>query len=55
VTDPKLYPNADGMRTALEEVAKRVPAARNKNTEEFANTRLLDELQREGFFKQVYK
>jgi hypothetical protein len=55
VTDRKLYPNVDGMRTALEEVAKRVPAAKNRKPEEFINTRFLDELDKEGFFKQVYQ
>jgi NitT/TauT family transport system substrate-binding protein len=54
-TDRKLYPNLDGMRTALEEVAKRVPAAKNRKPEEFVNTRFLDELDKEGFFKQLYK
>ena len=54
-TDRKLYPNIEGMRIALEEVAKRVPAAKNKKPEEFVNTRFLDELDKEGFLKQVYK
>jgi ABC-type nitrate/sulfonate/bicarbonate transport system substrate-binding protein len=54
-TDRKLYPNVDGMRTALDEVAKRVPAAKNRKPEEFINTRFLDELDKEGFFKQVYQ
>jgi NitT/TauT family transport system substrate-binding protein len=54
-TDRKLYPNVEGMRIALEEVAKRVPAAKNKKPEEFINTRFLDDLDKEGFLKQVYK
>jgi NitT/TauT family transport system substrate-binding protein len=54
-TDRKLYPNVEGMRIALEEVAKRVSAAKNKKPEEFVNTRFLDELDKEGFLKQVYK
>jgi NitT/TauT family transport system substrate-binding protein len=54
-TDRKLYPNVDGMRTALDEVAKRVPAAKNRKPEEFINTRFLDELDKEGFLKQLYK
>jgi NitT/TauT family transport system substrate-binding protein len=52
-TDRKLYPNMDGMRTALEEVAKRVSAAKNRKPQEFVNTRFLDELEKEGFFKQM--
>ena len=50
-TDRKLYPNLEGMRTALEEVAKRVAAAKNRKPEEFVNTRFLDELNKEGFFQ----
>ena len=55
VTDQSGYPNMEGMRNAMEEVAQRVPAVRSKKPEEFVNTRFLKELEKEGFFKQLYK
>jgi len=39
----------------LEEVAKRLPAARDKKPEDFINMRFLNELEKEGFFKELYK
>ena len=53
VTDYSGYPNLDGMRNAMEEVAQRVPAVKSKKPEEFVNTRFLKELEKEGFFKQL--
>jgi NitT/TauT family transport system substrate-binding protein len=53
VTDYSGYPNLDGIRNAIDEVAQRVPAARNKKPEEFVNTRFLKELEKEGFPKQL--
>ncbi len=52
VTDYSAYPNLDGMRNALEEVAQRVPAAKSKKPEDFVDTRFLKELEKEGFLKQ---
>jgi NitT/TauT family transport system substrate-binding protein len=54
ITDPKAYPNLEGIRFALEEVAKRSPAAKGKKPEEFVNLKFLEELEREGFFKEIY-
>jgi NitT/TauT family transport system substrate-binding protein len=54
ITDPKAYPNMEGIRFALEEVAKRLPAAKTRKPEEFVNLRFLQELEREGFFKELY-
>lgn len=51
-TDYSAYPNLDGIRIAIEEVAGRVPAAKNKRPEEFIDTRFLKELDKEGFFNQ---
>jgi ABC-type nitrate/sulfonate/bicarbonate transport system substrate-binding protein len=53
VTDYSGYPNLEGIRNAIDEVAQRVPAARHKKPEEFVNTRFLKELEKEGFFKQL--
>jgi ABC-type nitrate/sulfonate/bicarbonate transport system substrate-binding protein len=53
VTDYSAMPNLEGIRNAIEEVAERVPAARNKKPEEFVNLRFLKELEAEGFFKKL--
>ena len=55
VTDQSAYPNMEGMRNAMEEVAQRVPGVKSKKPEDFVNTRFLRELEKEGFFKQLYK
>lgn len=52
VTDYSANPNLEGIRNAIEEVAQRVPAAKNKKPEDFIDTRFLKELERENFFKQ---
>ena len=54
ITDPKVYPNLDGVRVALEEVAKRSPAAKGRKPEEFVNLRFLQELEKEGFYRELY-
>jgi len=54
-TDRNMYPNMDGMRSGIEEVAKRIPAAKGKRAEDFVNMRFLEELEKEGFFKEIYK
>jgi NitT/TauT family transport system substrate-binding protein len=54
ITDLRAYPNLEGIRFALEEVAKRAPAARGRKPEEFVNLRFLQELEKEGFYKQLY-
>ena len=51
VTDYSAYPNLEGMRNALDEVAQRVPAAKNRKPEDFIDTRFLRELEKEGFLK----
>ena len=55
VTDYSGYPNLQGVRNAMDEVAMRVPAVKNKKPEDFVNTRFLMELKAEGFLKQVSK
>ena len=53
VTDYSAYPNMEGMRNALEEVAQRVPAAKSKKPEDFVDTRFLKEFEKEGFLKPI--
>ena len=52
VTDESGYPNMEGIRNAMDEVAQRVPAVKSKKPEDFVNTRFLKELDKEGFFKR---
>jgi NitT/TauT family transport system substrate-binding protein len=53
VTDYSGTPNLEGIRNAIDEVAQRVPAAKNKKPEDFVNLRFLKELEAEGFFKKL--
>lgn len=55
VTDYSGYPNLEGVRNAMDEVALRVPTVKKRKAEEFVNTRFLKELEQEGFFKQLQK
>jgi NitT/TauT family transport system substrate-binding protein len=54
-TDRRAWPNMQGFRYAIEELGKRVPAAKDKKPEDFINMRFLNELEKEGFFKELYK
>lgn len=55
VTDETCYPNMEGIRNAMDEVAQRVTAVKSKKPEDFVNTRFLKELEKEGFFGQATK
>jgi len=55
VTDYSAYPNLEGLRNAIDEVATRVPAAKNKRPEDYIDTKFLKELEQEGFFKQFQR
>ena len=55
VTDETCYPNMEGIRNAMDEVAQRVTAVKSKKSEDFVNTRFLKELEKEGFFRQATK
>jgi ABC-type nitrate/sulfonate/bicarbonate transport system substrate-binding protein len=52
VTDYSAYPNLEGLRNAIDEVATRVPAAKNRRPEDYIDTKFLKELEQEGFFRQ---
>jgi len=54
-TDRRAFPNMDGMRIAVDEVARRIPAARGKKPEDFVNLKFLEELEKDGFYKQLYR
>jgi NitT/TauT family transport system substrate-binding protein len=55
VTDELCYPNMEGIRNAMDEVAQRVSAVKSKKPEDFVNTGFLKELEKEGFFRQIMK
>jgi len=55
VTDYSAYPNLEGVQNAMDEVAVRVSAVKNKKPADFVNTRFLRELENEGFFKSLSK
>jgi NitT/TauT family transport system substrate-binding protein len=55
VTDYTGYPNLEGVRNAMDEVALRLPAVKNKKPEDFVNTRFLKELEKDGFVKTFSK
>jgi hypothetical protein len=44
-----------GVRNAIDEVAQRVPAVKTKTPEEFIDTRILQELEKEGFFRLLQR
>lgn len=54
-TDRRAFPNMQGFRYAVDELARRLPAAKDKKAEDFVNMRFLNELEKEGFFKELYK
>ena len=45
----KPYPTLEGFKTIFEDLAKRVPAAKNANPKEFVDTRFIEEFDRSGF------
>jgi ABC-type nitrate/sulfonate/bicarbonate transport system substrate-binding protein len=51
----KPYPTLDGFKTLFEDLAKRVPAARNANPKEFVDTRFIEEFDRSGYIDSLYK
>jgi len=55
VTPRKPYPTVEGMKTVLDELALKVPAARTAQPREFMDTRFIEELDRSGFIDELYK
>ncbi len=48
------YPTLDGLQTILDDLAENDPRARSIQPRQLVNTRFLDELEAEGFFKQLW-
>ena len=55
VTPRKPYPTVEGMKTVLDELALKVPAAKTAQPREFIDTRFIEELDRSGFIDGLYK
>jgi sulfonate transport system substrate-binding protein len=49
------YPNAEGVKTLLDDMAPRTPKAATADPKSFVDMTLVQELEAAGFFKQLYK
>jgi NitT/TauT family transport system substrate-binding protein len=47
-TQPKPYPSIEGFQAILNDLSKRMPAAKNANPREFSDPRWIEELERDG-------
>jgi len=51
----KPYPSAEGFKTILDELAKKLPAARTANPRDFMDARFIQELDKSGYIDGMYK
>ncbi|MGH7875940.1 MAG: ABC transporter substrate-binding protein [Candidatus Binatia bacterium] len=51
----KPYPTLEGFKTIFEDLARRVPAAKNANPKEFVDTRFIEEFDKSGYIDGLYK
>ena len=51
----KPYPSAEGFKTILDELAKKLPAARNANPRDFMDVRFIHELDKSGYIDGLYR
>jgi NitT/TauT family transport system substrate-binding protein len=51
----KPYPTLEGFKTIFDDLAKRVPAAKNANPKEFIDTRFIEELDKSGYIDGLYR
>jgi len=49
------YPNAEGVKTLLDDIAPRTPKAASADPKSFVDLSLVQELESSGFIKQLYK
>jgi NitT/TauT family transport system substrate-binding protein len=49
------YPNAEGVKTLLDDIAPRTPKAATADSKSFVDMSLVQELEASGFIKQLYK
>lgn len=55
ILDPAPYINMEGMRYALEDLTKTIPAAKGARPEQFIDFRFLEKLERSGLLKELYR
>ena len=51
----KPYPSVEGFKTILDELAKRLPAARTANPRDFMDARFIQELDKSGYIDGLYR
>jgi ABC-type nitrate/sulfonate/bicarbonate transport system substrate-binding protein len=51
----KPYPSTEGFKTILDELAKKLPAARSANPADFMDARFIQELDKSGYIDSLYK
>jgi ABC-type nitrate/sulfonate/bicarbonate transport system substrate-binding protein len=51
----KPYPSAEGFKTILDELSKKLPAARTANPRDFMDTRFIQELDKSGYIDGLYR
>ena len=51
----KPYPSAEGFKTILDELSKKLPAARNANPRDFMDVRFIQELDKSGYIDGLYR
>ena len=51
----KPYPTVEGVKTVLEELSAKLPAAKTAQPRDFMDTRFIDELDRSGYIDRLYK
>ncbi len=51
----KPYPFVEGFKTVLDELSKRIPAAKAANPKDFFDARFIQELERSGYIESLYQ
>jgi ABC-type nitrate/sulfonate/bicarbonate transport system substrate-binding protein len=51
----KPYPSAEGLKTILDDLAKKLPAARTANPRDFIDLRFIQELDKSGYIDGLYR
>jgi len=55
VLEPAPYINMEGMQNALDDLVRTVPAAKNNKPAQFINFQFLDNLEKSGLLKELYR
>ena len=53
--EDKPYPSLQGFKTILDELSKKLPAARTANPRDFIDARFIQELDQSGYIDSLYK